>query len=313
MTSADPPQAAGPDSGNADTPYAANPESGNADTPYAANPESGNAETPYAANPESGNAETPAAANPDYGNAETPYAANPGYGNPETPYAANPESGNAETPYAANPESGNAETPSAANPGYGNAETPSAANPDSRSLTPAAANPEVGNVQTPSAANPESRSLTPAAVNPPGGTPGPAAGMAEAEPPAAANPLYRIDPAQARRLGRSPEQLISSRLPAGSPSAAKALRQLPNPAALIEEARRFHEVDDEYIRPEMPIKEIVFRTLLARGNQPMGLQELAAELNDRWATPLRPLALSPQRLQAALDGDAYYGFAPAPP
>ena len=260
------------------------------------------ADPPQAAGPDSGNAETPQAANPDYGNADTPSAANPEPGNAETLYAANPEPGNPETPYAANPEPGNAETPYAANPGYSKAETP------------AAANPEVGNVQTPAAANPDSRSLTPASVNPPGVPPGPAAGMVDAEPPAAAaNPLYRIDPAQARRLGRSPEQLISSRLPAGSPSAAKALRQLPNPAALIEEARRFHEVDDEYIRPEMPIKEIVFRTLLARGNQPMGLQELAQELNDRWATPLRPLALSPQRLQAALDGDAYYGFAPAPP
>ena len=260
-------------------------------------------------------ADPPQAANPEPANPETPYAANPEPGNPETPYAANPESGNAETPAAANPEPGNADTPAAANPESGNIDTPAAANPESGNIdTPAAANPEVGNVQTPAAANPDSRSLSPAAVNPSAVSPGPAAGMVDAEPPAAAaNPLYRIDPAQARRLGRSPEQLISSRLPAGSPSAAKALRQLPNPAALIEEARRFHEVDDEYIRPEMPIKEIVFRTLLARGNQPMGLQELAQELNDRWATPLRPLALSPQRLQAALDGDAYYGFAPAPP
>ena len=209
-------------------------------------------------------------------------------------------------PYGAGPDYGN--------PDYGNADTPAAANPDRRSFGPAAANPDYGPTG-PASANPEGGHTGPAAANPDGGSPGPAPGMVDAAPPAAAapNPLYRIDPAQARRLGRSPEQLISSRLPAGSPSAAKALRQLPNPAALIEEARRFHEVDDEYIRPEMPIKEIVFRTLLARGNQPMGLQELAAELNDRWATPLRPLALSPQRLQAALDGDAYYGFAPAPP
>lgn len=198
----------------------------------------------------------------------------------------------ADPPYGAGPDYGN--------PNYGN---------------PAYGNPGYGNIETPAAANPDRRSFGPAAANPDSGSPGPAPGMAEAEPPAAAarNPLYRIDPAQARRLGRSPEQLISSRLPAGSPSAAKPARQLPNPAALIEEARRFHELDEEYIRPEMPIKEIVFRTLLARGNQPMGLQELAQELNDRWATPLRPLALSPQRLQAALDGDAYYGFAPAPP
>lgn len=198
----------------------------------------------------------------------------------------------ADPPYGAGPDYGN--------PNYGN---------------PAYGNPGYGNIETPAAANPDRRSFGPAAANPDSGSPGATAGMAEAEPPAAAarNPLYRIDPAQARRLGRSPEQLISSRLPAGSPSAAKPVRQLPNPAALIEEARRFHELDEEYIRPEMPIKEIVFRTLLARGNQPMGLQELAQELNDRWATPLRPLALSPQRLQAALDGDAYYGFAPAPP
>lgn len=204
----------------------------------------------------------------------------------------------ADPPYGAGPDYGN---PGYGNLNYGNIETPAAANPDRRSFGPAAANPESGNVETPAAANPDS------------GHTGPAPGMVDAAPSPAPNLLYRIDPAQARRLGRSPEQLISSRLPAGSPSAAKPVRQLPNPAALIEEARRFHELDEEYIRPEMPIKEIVFRTLLARGNQPMGLQELAQELNDRWATPLRPLALSPQRLQAALDGDAYYGFAPAPP
>ena len=170
----------------------------------------------------------------------------------------------------------------------------------------------------PLSANPEGAAYSPAsgpaAANPEAPRPDtayPDTGRAGAERPAP-NPLYRIDPARARQLGRSPEQLIISRLPEGSPSVSRPGRLQPTPAALIEEPRRFHELDEEFIRPEMPIKEIVFRTLLTRGNQPMGLQELAAELNDRWATPLRPIAISPRRLQAALDGDAYYGFAPAP-
>ena len=62
-------------------------------------------------------------------------------------------------------------------------------------------------------------------------------------------------------------------------------------------------------RADMPIQEILFRTLLARGNEPMPISEMRLELTDRWSSPLRLIALDEARLRRVLTADKYYGFA----
>jgi hypothetical protein len=78
---------------------------------------------------------------------------------------------------------------------------------------------------------------------------------------------------------------------------------------LIREIREFHTDSDEFIRYDMPIKEIVFRTLLARGNEPMVLADLHHELTGRWSNALRPISIEESLLRRVLESDTYYGFA----
>lgn len=61
----------------------------------------------------------------------------------------------------------------------------------------------------------------------------------------------------------------------------------------------------------MPIQEIVFRTMLARRNEPIPLVELHRALTERWSTPVRPIHVSQKSLGRILDSDDYYGFARA--
>ena len=67
--------------------------------------------------------------------------------------------------------------------------------------------------------------------------------------------------------------------------------------------------DSTFIRSDMPVQEIVFRTLLARNNRPMSLTDLHYELTEKWATPVRPIVITEERLLRILDKDTYYGFA----
>jgi len=59
----------------------------------------------------------------------------------------------------------------------------------------------------------------------------------------------------------------------------------------------------------MPIKEIVFRTLLARGNEAMPLSDIHQELVGKWSTAVRTISIDEPRLRRILEADTYYGFA----
>jgi hypothetical protein len=87
---------------------------------------------------------------------------------------------------------------------------------------------------------------------------------------------------------------------------------LTDPQALIDEIAEYCAGEEEFIRPQMALQEIVFRILLRRGNQPISLQELHYELTERWATPKRPINVTPAGLRRILEADGYYGFAQGP-
>jgi hypothetical protein len=87
--------------------------------------------------------------------------------------------------------------------------------------------------------------------------------------------------------------------------------ELDDPQALIDEIAEFCGDDRDFIRNNMAIQEIVFRTLLANANQPMTLEALHYELTERWSTPVRPINISEAGLERVLEADDYYGFAKA--
>ena len=121
-------------------------------------------------------------------------------------------------------------------------------------------------------------------------------------------PWFQVGFERLEQLERSAVHLIANRLPADSPSLEIPPTEMSDPALLVREVAENHSEDPEYILSDMPIQEIVFRTLLARSNRPMSLAALHYELTERWATPIRPISITEDRLLRILDVDTYYGF-----
>ena len=130
-----------------------------------------------------------------------------------------------------------------------------------------------------------------------------------AEEPARENPLFLISVDRLAKLERSPLHLVAGRLATSSPSKSKTIEELGDVKSLIREISQNYKNDETFIRSDMPVQEIVFRTLLARNNRPMSLADLHYELTEKWATPVRPIVITEERLLRILDNDTYYGFA----
>ncbi|PKB71960.1 MAG: hypothetical protein BZY87_03050 [SAR202 cluster bacterium Io17-Chloro-G6] len=128
------------------------------------------------------------------------------------------------------------------------------------------------------------------------------------EQPEKENPMFLISVDRLNRLERSPVHLVAGRLASTSPSKSKPVKELGDVRSLIREIAQNYKNDANFIRSDMPVQEIIFRTLLARGNRPMSLSDLHYELTERWATPIRPIVITEERLVRILDGDTYYGF-----
>lgn len=124
-----------------------------------------------------------------------------------------------------------------------------------------------------------------------------------------AGPKYRFSLERLEELNRSPVPLLLARLNTACPSFGKSAAEIADPADLIDEIRAHCADDSDFIRSAMPLQEIVFRTLLLNGDEPMALADLHRELIERWSTPLRPISVTMGGLARVLDSDLFYGFA----
>ena len=123
---------------------------------------------------------------------------------------------------------------------------------------------------------------------------------------------YRISLERLEELNRSAFPLLLSRLNTACPSFGKTPADISDPADLLEEIRRHCRDDDNFIQSSMPLQEIVFRTLLLNGGEPISLVDLHTELTDRWSSPIRPITVTLSGLARVLDSDTFYGFATVP-
>ena len=140
-------------------------------------------------------------------------------------------------------------------------------------------------------------------------TPDPQAESQVDEPPENENPMFLISVDRLNQLERSAVHLVAARLASTSPSKSKPVNEMGDVKGLIREIAQNYKNDPDFIRSNMPMQEIMFRTLLARSNRPMSLSDLHYELTERWATPIRPIVITKERLLRILDSDTYYGFA----
>ena len=123
---------------------------------------------------------------------------------------------------------------------------------------------------------------------------------------------YHFSLERLEELNRSPVPLLLPRLSTACPSYGKAASDIANPADLIDEIRAHCADDDNFINPSMPLQEIVFRTLLLQGGEPMTLADLHEELTEHWSSPIRPITVTIGGLARVLDSDVFYGFAAVP-
>ena len=123
------------------------------------------------------------------------------------------------------------------------------------------------------------------------------------------NYSYIISFERLEELNRSALQLVAERRGPSYPSRDKPDHELTNVQLLVDEIAEHYTEDEDFIRTDMPIQEIVFRVLLTRRNQPTPLRDLHYELTERWATPVRPINVSELGLRRILDADTHYGFA----
>lgn len=122
------------------------------------------------------------------------------------------------------------------------------------------------------------------------------------------NLLYHVSFPRLDQLKRSAMLLVAERRVPTCPSYNTPAHELTDPQKVINEIADHYEDSDGFIQVEMPLKEIVFRTLLTRKNQATSLLDLHYELTERWSTPVRPITVTPEGLRRILDTDVYYGF-----
>ena len=119
---------------------------------------------------------------------------------------------------------------------------------------------------------------------------------------------YIIDPARGRDLNRS---LVAMFLERRCPSCQARLKdnmEEPTEEEHIKEITECCSTQEGFIRPDMPMQEIIFRSVLSEGNQPISLERLHYLVTDRWYTPNNPRNISISGLKRVLDSDMYYGF-----
>ena len=121
------------------------------------------------------------------------------------------------------------------------------------------------------------------------------------------DPSYVIDPSRTDNLHRSLAALLASR----RCSDCQERLQGQGEVSIEEHISQIGECcskQEGFIRPEMPMQEIIFRTLLARGNKPAALSHIHYEVTETWYTPMNPRNVSIPNVRRVLDNDNYYGF-----
>ena len=68
--------------------------------------------------------------------------------------------------------------------------------------------------------------------------------------------------------------------------------------------------DADYLLPDTPLKEALFRIILANGNRPMDAEEISGILSERWAMSAYPRNLSPHVINRLLENGANYCIVP---
>ena len=124
-------------------------------------------------------------------------------------------------------------------------------------------------------------------------------------------PMFVISEEQAARIGAALPLIIADRL---GYMDRQALEEEPTPDSDIQPyidlivASSSHDAD--YLLPDTPLKEALFRLILANGNQPMTADQISQTLTQRWAMSAYPRNLTPHVINRILENSANYCIIP---
>ncbi len=122
---------------------------------------------------------------------------------------------------------------------------------------------------------------------------------------------FVISEEQAARIGAALPLMIADRL---GYMDRQALEEEPTPDSDIQPyidlivASSSHDAD--YLLPDTPLKEALFRLILANGNQPMTADQISQNLTQRWAMSAYPRNLTPHVINRILENSANYCIIP---
>ena len=125
--------------------------------------------------------------------------------------------------------------------------------------------------------------------------------------------MFVISEEQAQQIGAALPLLIANRL---GYMDKQALEEEPTADSdiqpLIDLIVASSSHDDDYLLPDTPLKEALFRIILANGNEGMDADRISQILNERWAMSAYPRNLSPHVINRLLENSANYCIVPLP-
>ena len=123
---------------------------------------------------------------------------------------------------------------------------------------------------------------------------------------------YFISPDAAEASGRSLPVLIATRRCYMCQQGEDEMTMMSaDPEDLVAVIQGHCSQQQDYLLPDTPMKEAIFRTLLAAGNDPMDANEISDSVANAWALTQFPRNTSPEVIQRLLDNSEYYCLAEA--
>lgn len=124
-------------------------------------------------------------------------------------------------------------------------------------------------------------------------------------------PRYFIDLKWYEENNRSFLDLAQSRLCSACRDNLKAKQAKEKPHDPIIAIRDCCSKAKDYIAPNLPLMETIFRIFLANGNQPLSLEEISQQLLEQYGKASS--VTTPEILHRLLEKDRYYGLRLAEP
>ena len=122
-------------------------------------------------------------------------------------------------------------------------------------------------------------------------------------------PQFVISQEQAVRIGRSLPLMIVGRMSyTDKQTFGENLAPDADIKALIGHVANNSSKDPDYLLPDTPLKEAIFRVILANGNEAMTAENISELLTERWAMTAYPRDVTPEVIQRLLESSYSYGI-----